>query len=403
MEDVAKRLIDYGFHAPTMSFPVPGTLMVEPTESEDLAELDRFCDAMIKIREEIGRVAAGEWPRDDNPLVNAPHTSGQVTVDGGNTPIPGAWRRFPRDCIPARCTPTVQTNTGHQSSRIDGGYGDRNLVCTCPSPAAFESCKRPLLLGHRDPDVDPAFLAEPVLILIMLGAGRNPGQQGLTLVESRRLSQHRSRDEAEQVGELIQIIGEFMRIRVRLSHWEMIPRCTLLGRWVEINNHRPYFRPSAAIEMIKSRTARPATDSRSGEHRLCASSITSRTGRRSSRRAHRSLSTPRATASCSSRSVKLPRSSTVAAGLGNDLSRRRTVTRPDLPVQHAEVLQALRQGGVARVIQRPKERRQFPRILEGAAMSRAQQRVVFRPIYQRVQPDERGPDLRRHIAEANPQ
>src|SRR4029077_4236260 len=75
VDDVAKRLIDYGFHAPTMSFPVPGTLMIEPTESEDLTELDRFCDAMIAIRAEIAEVAAGTWPADDNPLANAPHTA----------------------------------------------------------------------------------------------------------------------------------------------------------------------------------------------------------------------------------------------------------------------------------------------------------------------------------------
>ena len=80
VEDVAKRLIDYGLHAPTMSFPVAGTLMVEPTESEDLGEIDRFCDAMIRIRSEIDRVAAGEWPADDNPLVNAPHTAEMLTT-----------------------------------------------------------------------------------------------------------------------------------------------------------------------------------------------------------------------------------------------------------------------------------------------------------------------------------
>ena len=78
VDDVAKRLADYGMHAPTMSFPVAGTLMVEPTESEDLAELDRFCDAMIAIRQEIDKVGAGEWPADDNPLRNAPHTAGSV-------------------------------------------------------------------------------------------------------------------------------------------------------------------------------------------------------------------------------------------------------------------------------------------------------------------------------------
>ena len=81
VEDVAKRLIDYGLHAPTMSFPVAGTLMVEPTESEDLGEIDRFIDAMVHIRSEIDRVAAGEWPADDNPLVNAPHTAEMLTRD----------------------------------------------------------------------------------------------------------------------------------------------------------------------------------------------------------------------------------------------------------------------------------------------------------------------------------
>ena len=75
VDDVAKRLVDFGFHAPTMSFPVPGTLMVEPTESEDLGEIDRFCDAMIQIRNEITRVEQGDWPTDDNPLTNAPHTA----------------------------------------------------------------------------------------------------------------------------------------------------------------------------------------------------------------------------------------------------------------------------------------------------------------------------------------
>src|SRR5690348_17704394 len=80
-DDVAKRLIDYGFHAPTMSFPVAGTLMVEPTESEDLAELDRFCDAMIAIRREIDEVAAGRWPKDHNPLRNAPHTAASLVAE----------------------------------------------------------------------------------------------------------------------------------------------------------------------------------------------------------------------------------------------------------------------------------------------------------------------------------
>ncbi|MET8153112.1 aminomethyl-transferring glycine dehydrogenase [Actinoplanes sp. NPDC049668] len=131
VDDVAKRLIDYGFHAPTMSFPVAGTLMVEPTESEDLAELDRFCDAMIAIRGEIDRVAAGEWPRDDNPLRNAPHTAASVTVDEWAHAYPRSLAGFPAGVDrTSKYWPPVR--------RIDGAYGDRNLVCSCPSPEAFE-------------------------------------------------------------------------------------------------------------------------------------------------------------------------------------------------------------------------------------------------------------------------
>jgi glycine dehydrogenase len=131
VDDVAKRLIDYGFHAPTMSFPVAGTLMVEPTESEDLAELDRFCDAMIAIRAEIDRVAAGEWPADDNPLVNAPHTASMVTADEWSHPYPRTLAAFPGGGDRAsKYWPPVR--------RIDGAYGDRNLVCACPAPEAFE-------------------------------------------------------------------------------------------------------------------------------------------------------------------------------------------------------------------------------------------------------------------------
>jgi glycine dehydrogenase len=130
VDDVAKRLIDYGFHAPTMSFPVAGTLMVEPTESEDLGELDRFIAAMIAIREEIDRVASGEWPRDDNPLVNAPHTADCV-VDSDwshaysreTAVYPLASLRLNKYWTPVR--------------RIDGAYGDRNLVCSCPPVEAF--------------------------------------------------------------------------------------------------------------------------------------------------------------------------------------------------------------------------------------------------------------------------
>ena len=131
VDDVAKRLIDYGFHAPTMSFPVAGTLMVEPTESEDLAELDRFCDAMIAIREEIASVADGTWPKDDNPLANAPHTAASVTADEWEHAYPRSVAGFPAGVDrTAKYWPPVR--------RIDGAYGDRNLVCSCPSPEAFE-------------------------------------------------------------------------------------------------------------------------------------------------------------------------------------------------------------------------------------------------------------------------
>ena len=92
VDDVAKRLIDYGFHAPTMSFPVAGTLMVEPTESETLEEIDRFCDAMINIRDEIAKIESGEWPRQDNPLINAPHTQAQLTSEEWRSPVHQAGR-----------------------------------------------------------------------------------------------------------------------------------------------------------------------------------------------------------------------------------------------------------------------------------------------------------------------
>ncbi|GAA2786422.1 aminomethyl-transferring glycine dehydrogenase [Kitasatospora sp. CM 4170] len=124
VDDIAKRLIDYGFHAPTMSFPVAGTLMIEPTESEDLHEIDRFCDAMIEIRAEIEKVGSGEWAADDNPLRNAPHTAAALAGDWAH----GYSRQeavFPAGVNPAdKYWPPV--------SRIDGAYGDRNLVCSCP-------------------------------------------------------------------------------------------------------------------------------------------------------------------------------------------------------------------------------------------------------------------------------
>ncbi|HCH5663361.1 TPA: aminomethyl-transferring glycine dehydrogenase [Vibrio parahaemolyticus] len=130
-EDIAKRLMDYGFHAPTMSFPVAGTLMVEPTESEDLAELNRFCDAMISIREEMTKVKNGEWPLENNPLVNAPHTQVDLSAEEWDRP-------YSRElgCFPSKATkswkywPTV--------NRVDNVYGDRNLICSCPSIDSYE-------------------------------------------------------------------------------------------------------------------------------------------------------------------------------------------------------------------------------------------------------------------------
>ncbi|WP_431921971.1 aminomethyl-transferring glycine dehydrogenase [Micromonospora wenchangensis] len=131
VDDVAKRLIDYGFHAPTMSFPVAGTLMVEPTESEDLAELDRFCDAMIAIRAEIDKVASGEWPAGDNPLSNAPHTAAMVSGDEWPHPYPRSVGAYPAGVDPVgKYWPPVR--------RVDGAYGDRNLMCSCPAPEAFQ-------------------------------------------------------------------------------------------------------------------------------------------------------------------------------------------------------------------------------------------------------------------------
>jgi len=129
-EDVAKRLIDYGFHAPTLSFPVNGTLMVEPTESENLAELGRFIDAMIAIRREISDVAAGTWPVEHSPLRNAPHTAEQIASDSWDFPYSRAQAVYPLSRLGYhKYWPPVR--------RIDGVHGDRNLVCSCPPPEAF--------------------------------------------------------------------------------------------------------------------------------------------------------------------------------------------------------------------------------------------------------------------------
>ena len=130
VDDVAKRLIDYGFHAPTMSFPVAGTLMVEPTESEDLGELERFIEAMIQIKAEADAVAAGEWPADDNPLVNAPHTAVSL--------IAGEWAHpYSREKAAYPVRSLVAGKYWAPVRRIDQAYGDRNLVCACPPVEAF--------------------------------------------------------------------------------------------------------------------------------------------------------------------------------------------------------------------------------------------------------------------------
>lgn len=131
VDDVAKRLVDYGFHAPTMSFPVAGTLMVEPTESEDLTEIDRFIDAMIAIKAEADAVGAGTWPANDNPLVHAPHTAQSV--------IEGEWEHaYTREQAVYPLKSLVRTKYWPPVRRVDNAYGDRNLVCACPPPEAFE-------------------------------------------------------------------------------------------------------------------------------------------------------------------------------------------------------------------------------------------------------------------------
>ncbi len=131
-EDIAKRLIDFGFHAPTMSFPVAGTLMIEPTESESIAEVDRFCDAMLAIAEEIGKVEAGVWPADDNPLVNAPHTAADLMRDDWTHPYSREQAANPDGNQQAnKYWPPV--------SRVDNAYGDRNLICSCPSIDEWEA------------------------------------------------------------------------------------------------------------------------------------------------------------------------------------------------------------------------------------------------------------------------
>ena len=131
VDDVAKRLIDYGFHAPTMSFPVDGTLMIEPTESESLSELDRFCDAMIQIRQEIAAVESQEFAKDDNPLCNAPHTAEVLTADEWDHSYKRSVAGYPSDAV-------KQDKYWPPVSRLDHAYGDRNVVCSCPSLDSYD-------------------------------------------------------------------------------------------------------------------------------------------------------------------------------------------------------------------------------------------------------------------------
>ena len=129
-EDVAKRLADYGFHAPTLSFPVPGTLMIEPTESESLEELDRFVEAMLAIHGEVSRVESGEWTAEDNPLRNAPHSAEQVASDGWDHPYSRETAAFPVASLRSdKYWPPV--------GRVDGPGGDRHLICACPPLDAY--------------------------------------------------------------------------------------------------------------------------------------------------------------------------------------------------------------------------------------------------------------------------
>jgi glycine dehydrogenase len=130
VEDVAKRLMDYGFHAPTVSFPVPGTMMIEPTESESKEELDRFCEAMISIHAEIEAIAHGKIDKKDNPLKNAPHTTRQIASEKWDHPYSREEAAFPAPW-------TREHKFWPAVARIDNVYGDRNLFCSCPPIGNF--------------------------------------------------------------------------------------------------------------------------------------------------------------------------------------------------------------------------------------------------------------------------
>jgi glycine dehydrogenase len=130
VEDIAKRLMDYGFHAPTVSFPVPGTLMIEPTESESKYELDRFCDAMLSIRKEIEDIESGKADRNDNLLKNAPHTAMAIASDSWSHPYSRERAAFPLGYLRTnKVWPAV--------ARVNSAHGDRNLVCACPPVESY--------------------------------------------------------------------------------------------------------------------------------------------------------------------------------------------------------------------------------------------------------------------------
>ena len=131
-EDVAKRLIDYGFHAPTLSFPVPGTIMIEPTESEDKGELDRFITAMLAIRKEIQAVVDGTVSSETNVLSNAPHTQEELTADEWTYPYSRSEAAYPVPYL------RKQGKFWATVARVDNAFGDRNLICTCPPISAYE-------------------------------------------------------------------------------------------------------------------------------------------------------------------------------------------------------------------------------------------------------------------------
>jgi len=134
VEDIAKRLMDYGFHAPTVSFPVAGTLMIEPTESETKGELDRFCEALIEIRNEVREVEEGRADKENNVLKNAPHTAAVITADKWDRPYSRQKAAYPLSFVKeAKFWPSV--------SRIDNAYGDRNLVCSCLPVESYETAE----------------------------------------------------------------------------------------------------------------------------------------------------------------------------------------------------------------------------------------------------------------------